>query len=413
MRANDLQARLAVIARERGLPVMLDKRLGAYREQVDAVDVLAEELGVRRRAILWTLAADPFHGPAPALPPDPAADQRVKDLEREVRELRQRVLSAEAIREIVGGLLGAPLVATTWQTKVQRVVARSPGVPTLDLGDFHWGEVVQAEQVYGLNSYDSRVARRRLQYVVDKALTILGEVFHAREPELVVVLGGDMVSGDIHEDLRGSNDQLLLAAVMDCAENLAAVVEHLTGTFERVHVVGVPGNHGRLTVRPRVKGLAETNCDWLIYMILAKFALAKLGDRVTWNVPLARDAVYEVAGRRFRVTHGDQFRSGDSLIGAIGPTTRGDKRKRSAAISMPGSPVAYDTLVVHHFHQTYLRPVLLMNGSLKGYDELAVAADWDYEPPTQNLWLTHPQWGITYYVPLIADPEVRRKGKAG
>ena len=39
---------------------------------------------------------------------------------------------------------------------------------------------------------------------------------------------------------------------------------------------------------------------------------------------------------------------------------------------------------------------LIVNGSLKGYDEYAYANNFGYEPPRQALWITHPTHGITF-----------------
>ena len=56
------------------------------------------------------------------------------------------------------------------------------------------------------------------------------------------------------------------------------------------------------------------------------------------------------------------------MIGALGPIIRGDHRKRSrnAQIDME-----YDTMLCGHWHQLIQIERLIVNGSLKGYDEYA------------------------------------------
>jgi hypothetical protein len=47
-----------------------------------------------------------------------------------------------------------------------------------------------------------------------------------------------------------------------------------------------------------------------------------------------------------------------------------------------------------------------VNGSLKGYDEYAYTNNFPFEPPTQALWLTHPEFGITISMPVFVDHKV-------
>jgi hypothetical protein len=44
---------------------------------------------------------------------------------------------------------------------------------------------------------------------------------------------------------------------------------------------------------------------------------------------------------------------------------------------------------------------IIINGSLKGYDEYAHAHNFQYEPPQQAMWLTHPDHGITFNMPVF------------
>ena len=90
------------------------------------------------------------------------------------------------------------------------------------------------------------------------------------------------------------------------------------------------------------------------------------------------------------------------MIGALGPIIRGDhkKRSRNAQISME-----YDTLLLGHWHQYIHLTRLIVNGSLKGYDEYAYTNNFPFEKPQQALWLTHPKYGITYRMPVFVNRE--------
>jgi len=160
----------------------------------------------------------------------------------------------------------------------------------------------------------------------------------------------------------------------------------------------VTGNHGRNTKKPRAKGRNYSNFDWLLYQFLAKHF--EQDRRVQFLIPDGTDAHWTVFGHRYCMTHGDQFRGGDGMIGALGPIIRGDhkKRSRNGQIDM-----GYDTLLMGHWHQLIQLQRVIVNGSLKGYDEYAAANNFGFEQPQQALWLTHAERGITFSMPVHVD----------
>lgn len=87
------------------------------------------------------------------------------------------------------------------------------------------------------------------------------------------------------------------------------------------------------------------------------------------------------------------------MIGCLGPLTRGDHKKRSRNSQVD---MAYDTMVVGHYHTLMMLKYLIVNGSLCGYNEYAFSNNFKFEPPQQALWLTHPDHGITISMPVFA-----------
>jgi hypothetical protein len=160
----------------------------------------------------------------------------------------------------------------------------------------------------------------------------------------------------------------------------------------------VTGNHGRNTRKPRAKSRNYSNFDWLLYQFLARhFADDK---RIQFYIPDGSDAHWTVFGHRYCMTHGDQFRGGDGMIGALGPIIRGDHKKRSRNGQID---LGYDTLLLGHWHQLIQLQRLIVNGSLKGYDEYAAANNFSFEQPQQALWLTHSERGITFSMPVHVE----------
>jgi len=208
-----------------------------------------------------------------------------------------------------------------------------------------------------------------------------------------VGLGGDMISGDIHEELLATNDRTPFQAVNDLTDLLIAGLTRMADAFGKVYVPCVVGNHGRGTRKPRMKGRIFTSFEWNIYCALERYF--RNDPRITFHIPEETDAYFSVYGHRFLLTHGDSLgvRGGDGIIGALGPIMRG-----SLKVARSESQInrEFDTILMGHWHQYITLPGLVVNNSLKGYDEFArLALRAPYSRPSQALWFVHPKHGIT------------------
>lgn len=335
----------------------------------------------------------------------PGGSVEAPDLQGRIRLLETKLATAEKVKIDVETVKREIFKLTTdftdppeWAIKPKKSKAVA-GVATLFLSDLHWGEVVFPTQVNGVNEYNLEIAEKRLYSVVEHAVDLVkNHVNNSGYPGIIVFLGGDMVSGNIHQELKETNEQPIMPVVLHLGERLVQCLRTLADEFGNVHGVGVYGNHGRNTLKPSAKHSAFESFDWLIYQLVRW----KLQDdkRFTWNIPDGSDAFQEVYGHRYLLTHGDQFRGGDGVIGALGPIIRGDhkKRSRNGQIDME-----YDTLCCGHWHQLVQMQRVIVNGSLKGYDEYAYKGNFPYEPPRQALWMTHPELGITFSMPVYAE----------
>jgi len=359
-----------------------------------------------RKAQAW-LATD--EGKAWAEKEMPTADAsgvdlkaQLKDVERQLREMERVNISAAAIRRYIFNLANEPVETPKWLIK--RRDPSSIGIPTLFCSDWHWGEVVAPSEINFVNQYNMEIARARVRNLVETTVFLLKDCFANPKYEgFILALGGDMVTGDIHEELTATNDAPIMPTVIDLFGAIIWMIDELLNHFPKIFVPCVSGNHGRNTRKIQMKQRNPTNFDWLLYMLLARHYQGE--PRVTFMIPDGSDALYRVYHHRYLLTHGDQFRGGDSMIGALGPITRGDhkKRSRNGQIDME-----YDTMIMGHWHQLIQLTRLVVNGSLKGYDEYAYQNNFGFEIPQQALWITHPKHGITFQMPVHLD---ERKNK--
>lgn len=314
--------------------------------------------------------------------------QAVKARDAELAELRARL----GILEAVDALNPRP---PRWTVRSGRAV-RHHAILASILSDTHWDEVVRAEEVDGRNAYDRDIATRRLkeygQGVIKLARRYLAGVTY---DGMVLMLGGDLLSGDIHDELRETNEDTMLGSVLYWTEQLTALIRLFADEFGKVHVPVVVGNHGRKTRKPRAKLRARDNFDWFIARaVRQQFD----GDpRVTWQIPDSTDATVPIYSTVHLLTHGDQVTGGQGIGGIWPPIMRLQARKR---VRTP-----HDVMVMGHWHQliSAASAGLIVNGSLKSVDEYSFVQNFPPERPQQALWVVTPERGVTWQAPVIAD----------
>lgn len=322
---------------------------------------------------------------------------RVNALTAELKAVHRDALTEDRIRDEIFGLSRQPItVPPKWVLEASKAATSGPGVPSVLWSDWHWGEVVQPAQVAGINKFDLDIAHARAKMLVSRTIDLcFNHMVKPNYPGIVINLGGDMVSGDIHEELAESNEVKSMPTVLDITTRLIWMLEQMADRFERVFVPCVAGNHGRTTKKSPFKNRSFTNFDWQIYHLLQMHFKAKGDKRLVFMIPDGADAPYTVYNHRYLLTHGDNLgvKGGDGIIGALGPILRGSF-KISNANSSIGQP--FDTLLMGHWHQYIPLRRVIVNGTLKGYDEYAMLAlRAGPEDPCQALWFTHPKRGIT------------------
>lgn len=154
-----------------------------------------------------------------------------------------------------------------------------------------------------------------------------------------------------------------------------------------------------------MKNRVYTNYDWSIYCNLERDF--RKDKRVHIMVPNEADAHFTVYGHRYMLTHGDSLgvKGGDGIIGAIGPIKRGSIKVGTSERAFGRD---FDTLVMCHWHQYITLPGLIVNNALKGFDEYAhLQLRAPYSRPSQALWFTHPEHGITAHWQVYLEGQAK------
>lgn len=356
-------------------------------------------------------------GIAGCIPAERAELRRLKDevarLRKAAEEHERDVLDAARVREIHGLASGVEHSPPGWCLE-DKPGSGFSGVPVLLSSDWHLQEVVRPDEVGGVNEFNHAVAAQRVRNLVQRTVDLCEHHMTGRGyPGIVYAMLGDIITGNIHEELARTNDRTIMQGCIDAFDLNVWVISELAAKFGRVFVPCVPGNHGRSTLKPVMKGRVETSYEWLVYCMLERHF--KDAPEIRFLIPTTGDAHFTIYGHRFFATHGDVLgvKGGDGIIGAIGPIMRG--RTKTAA-SEAQVEREFDTLLIGHYHTYMAIPAsgLIVNGSLKGYDEYArLGLRSRYQRAIQALFFVHPKHGMTYQIPVFVDDKPARDASDG
>jgi len=238
------------------------------------------------------------------------------------------------------------------------------------LSDFHFDEVVEPESVMGLNSYNPAIAAKRLQSVFDQCISDMHELSCKK---LLVFLGGDLVSGEIHEELVETNEGGISRTTLQLYDLLVQGIYELTKLFD-VRVVCVVGNHGRTTKKPRFKNAFLKNFEYILYGFMEKGLRNVVTD---FRMPERVFEIVDIMGYKVYFCHGDTFKSGSGFATVSNLIPR-DVSKISGLFRKLGiDKTEIDYVCMGHFHtaaeiMSFDGIGVILNGSLMGTNEYSM-----------------------------------------
>ena len=289
--------------------------------------------------------------------------------------------------------------------KIQGNSAQSMIAP---LTDTHVGDRVESDQMAGLNHYNIDIFNRRLYGWANQVLT-LAEMrrTYAEVDELVVPMLGDMISGDIHEELARTNVDNCMGQMIRGANLISQALMFLAPHFNKMRVPCVVGNHGRMTRKPPMKDKHQ-DWDYMLYQWIAAFCRNQ--TNIEFHIPKTFSTTIEVANRQIFLTHGD-FINGAGSGTAI---TKGVLNMRNVLqfrrgledeirnleiknLEQSGISTYFDTVLMGHFHRIDEIDIgtgaIHLCGCMKGGDEFAMQRVQAINKPRQLVLYYHPKYG--------------------
>lgn len=317
---------------------------------------------------------------------------------RKAKAAEHELARAEHLAAELAGVRGQGWQVPDWLLASISPAAIGRSVVGCLVSDVHMGEVIEPDEILGVNRFDPDVCRARLKRYFEASCTIGRRWASDTACEgALLVLGGDMVSGSIHDELAATNALTSPEQVVAVVEAIAGGIRLLAEAYGRVHVVSVPGNHGRTTPKPTAKLYARLSYDIMVAAMLQE--RFRFDERLTFQHGDSKDQIVPVFGRTVFVTHGDKIgtKGGMGFAGPMLPIVRGTKKVEAQQARFGRRP---DLILHGHYHTTGNAGAVLSNGSVPGYGEYADDLRAEPEPPQQWLFLLHSKWGLRERAPI-------------
>jgi len=376
--------------------------------------ILGRELGHNRQAIQRAVAqmlAPPAPEPVvvelpepsiPAdLPPTLDDDRAARRANIELREIKQKYTQAlDELHQAEARFDAATAVRQPVEPiRIETDPSINGGQATAIMmaSDWHVGERVDAATVNGLNTYTPEIAEQRAAKFFQNGLKLVNkERQDVRIDNLILWLGGDLITGYIHPELEESN---YLSPTEEAILVKRLVIGGLkmlrdSGEFKQILVVCSFGNHGRTTEKRRISTGYKNSFEWMTYCDLA--ALFEDDPIIKFQVTSGYLNYVRCYDYTLRFHHGDNVRFQGGVGGVTIPLNK--------FIARTNQQQWADCDFLGHFHQLDLFARwrrFCVNGSLIGFNSYAQAIGASPEPPQQGFQLLDSRRGFTIAAPIL------------
>lgn len=259
--------------------------------------------------------------------------------------------------------------------------------------DWHIEERVKGSTISGLNEYTIDIARERSERFW-RTVARMVHIYKRDIPirDMVLWLGGDFISGNIHDELLETCSLQPVEAALLAQDWLASGIQYL---LEHTNcVITIPcscGNHSRITKDRRVSTETGNSLELFVYHALANHFKGE--KRIRFILPQGYHTYVEIYGKMIRFHHGHGIKYGGGIGGIFIPAFK--------AIGSWNKGRVADLDCFGHYHSAKDGGSFLLNGSLIGYNAYALSIKADFETPRQMLFLMDSKRGKTLTAPII------------
>ena len=304
--------------------------------------------------------------------PRDAARKQVATVQRALAELQARFDLFAAVK--------SPPAQPPF--KLPKSTRADSGVSIAVWSDWHVAERVDPRKIDNLNKYSPEIAKERAAHCAISTAKLHRHVASTHAVDsMVLFLGGDFITGYLHPELEQTNALAPVEEAMFAQQLLISAINTLLDEkkIRQIRIICMRGNHGRTTFKMQFKNDYETSLETFIYTTL--FRHFQHEPRIRFDIP--RGDVHHaqiLPGWCLRCFHGHQVKYGDGVGGLTIPLNKWlAKQDRTQ--------VADFNLMGHYHHYSLPSTRVILNGSLKGFDEYAASKGLPFQEPLQSFAL--------------------------
>lgn len=314
---------------------------------------------------------------------------KIKELEQKYKVLldeyelsEKRLDTLLNVREDSNSYATIEPLASTSKSKIE-------AVPIIQLSDWHFEEKVDPSTINGLNEYNLNIAKTRWEKCIQNSLKLTNKERQSSEiKQICLWLGGDFISGFIHEELEESNYLSPTQAIRFAKERIITAIKYYldNGKFDKITIPCNFGNHGRTVKKPRVSTSYRNSYEWMMYLDIADYF--SNNKKVNFIIPNGMFTYVNIFGYVNRFYHGDSISYGGGIGGLTVPLIK--------AIQRYDQQQQADYNFMGHFHQLWQATRnCIVNGSGIGFSPYAQRIGASPEEPKQAFSLLDKKYGLT------------------
>ncbi len=262
------------------------------------------------------------------------------------------------------------------------------------ISDTHIEENVTPESVDFSNEYNLEIARQRMEAVFRNMLKLVKkEQQDTHISTLVLALLGDLISGNIHEELLESCEVAPVEAAVLAQSYLASGIQYLLDNSKLDLIIPCcVGNHSRITSQVHVSKEQANSLEWMIYCNLVE--RFKGNKRVTFVLSKSYFTWVTVYDFPIRFHHGHAMKYGAGVGGMTIPINKAIARydmAKTAYLDCFG-----------HFHNPMQTQKFVSNGCLIGDTPYGKRLGFTGKPQ-QQFFLIDKKHGKTVSAPIFVE----------
>lgn len=269
----------------------------------------------------------------------------------------------------------------------------SEAVAVAMASDWHVEEIVKRAWVNGKNEYTLDIAKQRaIEFFQNTVKLLKKEQVAVRIDTMVLWLGGDFITGNIHDENVETAQLLPIEAMLFAEKLIKSGIEYLLKHTNVKFVIPCnAGNHARITKKQRHSTDVGNSLETIMYYHLSEYFRNE--KRVRFVLQEGYHVILPIYDNyRIRFHHGQNIKFGGGIGGIYIPA------KKAISQWQKSDPVQLD--VFGHLHSLKVDTDFICNGSMIGYSPFAVAIKGDYEKPQQCFFLVDKKRGRTGVFPI-------------